>query len=1046
MKLCCLISKDIIMKKLITFFYRQHLFGNLLTAVLIIISIYSVYTIRKDIFPKVEFDTTIIAGILPGASPEQVESLMVNPIEQALREIDGIKKVTSTATDSRAVVTVQLDPDARKTDKTNSDIQRAVDRIEDWPSEAEKPIVSVLDSGQSPVIELTVSSDKMSEMELRDAAKFIADELLFVPGVAKITKAGWRKKEIQVQVDERKLQSLHVSLSDIITSVKSQNIQLPGGDLLLPDKREMTVKTDGEFKSIEDVKNTVIRSNFDGFGAKIKDVALVAETLEKPNLIYKTNGRQSFSLIVIKKEQADALKVVEAVKQKTEDIQPLLSKDLKLEFVNDFTFYLKNRIGILSSNMITGIFLVMLVLALFLPWKIAAIVAIGIPFSMLTAITVFKALGFSLNLVSLIGLIIVSGMLVDDAIVVIENVFRRIENGDDLDTAVIEGTSEIVPAVMASVLTTVVAFAPMMFMSGIFGKFIYQIPVMVILPLLISLFESFFIAPGHLNSLVGVKGLNQLKEIENKEHWYDKLLPKYKELIHWTVSHYKKTILAFFSLVVVTGVAASQVKFILFPPEGIYSFFVRVDGENGATLQEMDRILTPVEKVILTLPKEELKDFVTQIGIQQNDPNDPLTKRSSNYAQIRVNLTPESDRQRSVSEIVEYLRNQIGKPEGSQKISFEIAKGGPPQGRPVSINLYGDDYVELNKIALQVKEVLNKIDGVKDIEDSEVIGKKELKVTPDKSAMGAVGVTTQDMALTLRAAFAGVIASSNRSLDEEIDIRVQLKSNPASPANKVNEISVGNRRGDLIPLNRIAQFSESNSRLTIQHEKYKRIINVSAQIDLTKTTATKVAKLLQPEMKKIIEQFPRYDFNLGGENEDTAESMQSLMKAFLVAFIAIFFILILTFGSFLQPTLVLVSLPLGFIGVIWALIIHGKPLSFMAMLGIIALAGVIVNNAIIYIDFFNAKIKEGVPLNQALVEAAATRLRPIILTSLTTVLGLMPTAYGIGGTDGFVTALALSLGWGLALGSILTVLIFPSLIKSVEEFKLLMNRKFWSRF
>lgn len=1027
------------MKSFIRFFYSQHLFGNLLTAIIILIGIYSTFTVRKDVFPNVDFDITLVVAVLPGASPEQVEKLLVNPIEQSLREVDGIKKVTSSATDSRAVVTVQLDPDARSTVKTNTDIQRAIDRIENYPQEAEKPVVTPLESGQTPVIELTVTAEQLSELELRDTAKFIADQLAFVPGVAKITKAGWQKKEIKIEVDERKLVNFHISLADIIESIKGQNVQLPSGDMVLENGREVSVKTDGEFKNAEDVGNTVIRSNFEGNSVQIKDVAEVKTSLEKPTLLYRTNGKKSFSLIVIKKEKSDALDLVKNVKAKVEELKPLISNKVEFYFVNDFTVYLKNRIGILSSNMITGICLVFIVLALFLPFRIALVVAIGIPFSMLSAIAVFKAMGFSLNLISLMGLIIVSGMLVDDAIVVIENIFRKIEDGVEFEKAIIDGTAEVVAPVCASVLTTVAAFAPMMFMTGVFGKFVFEIPLMVILPLLISLFEAFLISPGHILTIVGkgkaLQMVKHLKKEEQKTHWYDKALPKYKAIIHWTVKNNLKTLSVMLLILVTTAMVAVKMKFILFPSDGIYSFFVRIDGEPGATLKEMEEMVKPVEAEIMKLPSNELSDIITQIGIQQNDPNDPLTKRASHYLQVRVNLVPESERTRSVNEVVEELRAKIKKPEKAKKLNFEIAKGGPPQGRPISVYVYGEDFAILRALANGIKEELKQINGVVDIEDSEVIGKKELIINPNKSFMGRVGLSTQEVALTLRSAFAGVIASTQRSLDEEIDIRVQLRESKANLKNQIEDIFVGTRKGDLIPLSKIAEQKEEDSRLIIQHEKFKRIINVSAQVDTQKTTAILATKELQKKIKDLTKKYQRYEIGFGGENEDTQESMASLGRAFLLAFIFIFFILILTFGSFLQPLLVLFALPLGFVGVVWALLLHGKPISFFAMLGIIALAGVIVNNAIIYIDFYNERIRSGLSLNEALVEAAATRLRPIILTSLTTVLGLMPTAYGIGGKDGFVMSLALALGWGLALGSIFTVLVFPALLKTAERIR-----------
>lgn len=1026
------------MKSLIRFFYGNHLFGNLLTAVILVVGLYSVFSIRKDLFPSVDFDTTIITAIFPGASPDQVEKLILNPIEQAVKEVDGIKKVQSQALDSRAIITVILDPDSRDPDKTNDQIQRAVDQVENYPAEAERPLVLQLESGMTPVIQLSIASDTLSEIQLRDAAKYIVDELTNVPGVAKVQKDAWRRREIQAWVDQEKLSRHHVSLSQVVSAIRQQNIQLPAGDMILPSGTEVSVKTDGEFRTVDDVKKTYIRSNWEGLGVKIGDVAEVREGLERASVLYKTNGSPAIRLTILKKEKADALKTVAAVREKMTSLESRLPQGLDYLFVNDFTYYLNNRLGTLQSNMIVGILLVCGILALFLPFRVALVVAIGIPFSMFLAILTIQYLGYSLNLISLIGLIIVSGMLVDDTVVVTENIYRRLESGEDMETAIVEGTTEMVPAVLASVLTTTAAFGPMLFMSGIFGKFIFEIPLLVILPLLYSLFEAFAVAPGHILTIVGnsVKtSLHQKREDSGKTHWYDRVLPRYTALIDWTIRYRYRTFAGFMGLLVFTGALTTQMRFVLFPPEGIYSFFIRVDGPAGATLADMEKITQQIEPEIEKLPKEELFDYTTVLGLQQQDGNDPFSKRAPHYAQIQVNLSPEDQRLRTVDEVVNDLREKIQKPAGAEKMNFQIAQGGPPQGRPISINIYGEDFVVLRQIGAKIKEVMASVEGVQDIQDSEVIGKKEIRVVPKPGLVSQVGLSTQEIAQSVRATFAGLVASSSRSLDEEIDVRVQLKPPPMEADQQLKGIRIGNTRGDLIPLHRIAEFEEGDSRLIIQHERYKRILNVSAEVDLEKSTPLAATAVLQEKLKDVLKEFPQYEISFGGSNEDTEESLGSLGRAFAVAAILIFCILVLTFQSFLQPLLVLLAIPFGFVGVVFALLIHGRPLSFMALLGVIALAGVIVNNAIVYIDFFNARRKAGDDLHTALLTAATTRLRPILLTSLTTVLGLMPTAYGIGGSDGFVMALALALGWGLMIGSTLTLILFPALLRIVEDGK-----------
>lgn len=1025
------------MRSFIRFFTEQHLFGNLLTAVVFVFGIISIMTIRKDLFPAVDFDVTLVTAVMPGASADQVEKLLVNPLEESLREVDGVKKVQSSATDSRAVITVTLDPDARDTQKTNSDIQRAVDRVEDYPADAEKPVVNALEAGQTPVIELTLTAETMDEVELRDWVRRVADDLSLLPGVSKVTKSAWRKKEHVVDLNPNRLAEQRISLGQVIQGLNTSNIQMPAGDITLPSGQEVAVKTDGELTTPEQIMQSNVRRNYEGFGVRIADLGTVTTKLEKPTLLYRTNGKRSFSLIILKKKHADAIDTVERVQERMKELKATLPAGIEYQFVNDFTEYLRNRIGILSSNMLLGIFLVMLVLALFLPWRVAMVVATGIPFSMLSGIMLLQLMGFSLNLISMIGLIIVSGMLVDDAVVVVENIYRRVERGDSVDVAVVDGTREMIPAVTASVLTTTAAFSPMLFMSGIFGKFIFEIPVMVIIPLLVSLIEAFVVAPLHFKSWIGKKAIANMRgdRAGAKGHWYDKVVARYVLYIRWAIHHRVKSLFVFLGVLVAVAGLATQMKFILFPPDGIYSFYIRVDGKPGTSLEEMERIIQKVEPFVAELPKEELRDFITQVGVQQNEPDDPFTKRASHYAQILVNLTPESERERNVTTVVDELRNKITKPEEAEKIAFEILKGGPPQGKPISINILGEDFKVLREIAEKVKAELQKVPGVTDIEDSEVIGKREIVIVPNQANLSRLGLTTMDLATTVRAAFAGIVATSVRTLEEEINIRVQLDSARKTAQGKISEIEIGNSQGFMIPIERVADFKEGSSRLLVQHEKFKRVLSVGAQVDLNKTTAMEATLEAQKVLAEVMKPYEGYTLEYAGENEDTTESMQSLIRAFGAAAVIILALLIITFGSFSQPFLVLLSIPMGFAGTILGLFLHGMPLSFMAMLGMIALAGVIVNNSIVVIDFYNNLIKEGREWQEAIVEAASLRLRPVILTSVTTVLGLMPTAYGLGGEDGFVAALALSLGWGLLMGSFLSMLFFPGLLALLESFK-----------
>ena len=1035
------------MRSLIRFFAKEHLLGNLLTILILIAGVFTIFTIRRDIWPNVQFNLTTIATFLGGASPEQVEKLVVNPIEEALREVDGIKKVFSTATENQAVVIAQLDPDARDANKTNSDIQQAIDRLDSLPATAEKPVVNAIEAGREPVIEVTVAGDK-DEMQVRNVAKYVADELSLERLVSKVTKRGYNKREFVVEADPVKLSHRRVPLAALIQSIESRNISLPGGSIQDSQGVEVLVRTEGEYSSAEEIGRTVILANEAGFGTKIRDVEKITESLAPPERLYRTDGEAGINMIIAKKQNADALELVDIVRARVAALSKKIPEGIRLGFSNDFSVYLANRLNTLSSNLAIGLVLVIIMLSLFLPWRVTLVVALGIPIALLASLSVAQYFGISLNLISLIGLIIVLGMLVDDAIVVSENIWRHIEDGEPSTQAIVEGTREVTGPVLASVLTTVSAFAPMMFMTGIFGSFVFQIPLMVILALAISLFEAFLIMPSHFASWVVPYVSFKPGEKKSKSGWYEKLVARYSRFVAWSLNR-RYLMLGFagillassITLIIVTG------RFVLFPPGSVEIIFVSLEAPTGTSLEKMVTLVEPVEKKVAELPKRDLLDFMTSIGIVQQGTIDPQTRRGSHYAHIRISLTPKHKRDRTALELIDQLRTNIGKPQGFESVSFEFAREGPPQGRPISLNVIGPDFQKLQDLAAKVKNELENISGVVDIRDSFVEGKPEWKVLPRFEDSAMLGLSASEIGLSVRAAFEGIIASSIRELDEEVDIRVRLAEKRGDTVEQLQHLQIGNRLGNLIPLSALADFKKEGTLSAITHLNSRRMINVSAEVQLDMITSSEVISQIRPTMKKLTKDLPEYSIGFGGEDEDTQESMTALARAFIFAAFIIFSLLIVTFRNLFQPILILTSIPLGLMGVIIAMFIHNRPLSFMALLGVIALAGVIVNNAIVLIDFINRRRENGDDLNTSVTDAATVRLRPILLTTATTVSGLFPTAYGeyfqkylgIGGGDPFIVPIALALGWGLAFGAILTLVFFPSFVRILDDIRSLIN-------
>jgi multidrug efflux pump subunit AcrB len=1042
------------MSKLISFFIRQRLFGDLISIFTILSGVLALTQIQREVFPNVSFEVVSVETLMPGASPEELEKLVSSPLEQDLKEVDGIKKMQSYSSESRSYLVLFLDPDQTTEDKAKSDVQTVVDAFQK-PDQAEDPKVAVLESKQQPIVEVTLSSD-IEEMKLRNMARQLEKKIEAIKGVGRVVFKGLRDMEIRIQADPRKLAQNSVSLDELILGLKLQNVSIPAGKLD-PDptqtqKSERIVRTIGEFKSLQDIENTVLRGNEFGQAVRVKDVAKVFYDLEETTVLNRANGKPAITLTVLKKEKADAITVVAELKKVVADYQKTTSEPFYVAYINDFSLFIERRLSVLSSNLAFGLVLVLVMLTFFLPFRVALIVSSGIVISFLGCMLLFQLFGYSLNLLSLLGLIIVSGMLVDDAIVVSENISRYMRMGFTPEEAATKGTAEIWPAVTASVLTTVVAFLPMMFMSGIFGKFVWQIPLGVVAALSVSLLESIFIVPQHFANFVTatafVKPLQPSGFAKIRwrfsDWWEEKVTIAYGDLLRKIIRNRYKVVLSLAGALVVVAIVSSQIlKFILFPPDGVEIFFIRVKAPTGTTLQETVELIKPIEKRVSELAKNELNDYTATVGLIQQDPNDPNTKRGVEYAQVTVFLSPQSSRERTAEEIRLTLQKEIGEPPGIEQIWYDRINTGPPVGKPISLDVQGENYEDILPAVRMLEKEIATIDGVTDVANSYVQGKPEIHIKIKGTEAISSGLSATAIGSTMRAAIDGVIATSIRELDQEIDLRVILDNAAKSPREIVSQLQIPNNRGNLIPLLSVADLVETRGVSLMEHLNNTRVVKVQANVNLDKISALAANDRIRKEfLEKIQLKFPKIKIGFGGEDEDTQESLASLGRAFLFAFMAIFLILILTFRNLYQPFLVILTIPVGVVAVLLTLVIFGMPLSFMACLGVIALAGVIVNNAIVLIDFVNLNRAQGGGLEASLVEGAKARLRPIFLTTATTVVGLLPTAHGIGGEDPFVVPIAMSLGYGLLIGSIITAFVFPAAIAITDDAQGWLSRKF----
>ena len=1027
------------MNKLIDFFAKQGVFVDLVSIFIFALGIYSLFSIKREVFPNVTFDVITVTTPFPGAASEATERLVTNPLEQGFKELDGIKKMTSVSREGSSSIVLQLDPDQITADEAKQDIDEIIDSIDGLPDDAEDPIVTVATTKQTPTIEISLSGPEVSEDILRSTAKVFERELERLPDVAKITFQGLRDYEVRVAADPRKLRRFEVSLTEVTEALRRRNVTTPGGTIEASasnNYQEYIVRTVGEFTTADEVADTIIRANAFAKPIKVKDVATVTQAFKKAEQTYRTNSQDAISMTVLKKESGDVLDLVEDIKKTVDRVSASIDSRIAVDYINDRSFYVKRRVAVLSNNLIFGLILVLIVLSIILPWRIAAITAFGIPFSFLGTIAYFHFNDISINLISMMGLIIVVGMLVDDAIVVTENTQRFREKGLSAVEAAIKGTQQVWAPVTVSVMTTIIAFAPMLYMSGIFGKFIYYIPLGVVVALAISLWECFFILPHHLGKWAGATSEKMVQDSKGLlQGGWDRIVDRrYRTLIASLVR--LRYLVALATMALLGGSlywAKTHMNFVLFPTGGVELFIINFSTDNGSSLAKTMQAAEAIEKVLEGYDDTVIDDYTMKFGIQQQDANDPSVKIGSQYGQAFVFLTPTTERTITAAQVTDELRELIGKPADINKIAYVQVSGGPPVGKPVNIGVSGQDYEQLFPVVEQIRTKLEQLGGVTDIDSTYYLGKKEIHVEVKEAEAVAAGLSIADIGRSVRASYAGLVATSIKGLDEEVDVRVSLSSQDRSEAKTIDDILVPNARGQLIPLSRVARYRETQGVSTYNHENNERQIAIIGEIDSTLTTSQQVAATMQPFVEKILKDHPSVAVKFGGENEDTNESIESLSKAFGFAVFGILLILILLFKNIYQPMIIALTIPLGAISVIWTFYFHNQPISFLGSIGVIALAGVIVNNAIVFVDFVNGAKNEGLKPELAIIEAASIRLRPIFLTTVTTVVGILPTAYGIGGRDPFVVPIALALGWGMAFGACLTTLLLPAILMILED-------------
>lgn len=1043
---------------------------------MVIVGLVVLKNLPREDFPNIDFDVVNISTAFPGASPEQVERLVTNPIEKEVKGVFGIRDIFGTSTEGVSNIAIVIEPDYPDKDEVVTEVQRAVDRVQNLPPEiTDRPLVQELKTSRNPKLQVNLSkagevgSDYEPDLELREMAKRLQRELEVVSGVGEV-QLNEGNLEFIVNFSAEKLSRFGISVDEIVKAFREQNVAVPAGEIVKNDGA-VRYRIESELTNLDRIQNVILRANIDGRVFRVKDLGDIRLDIQERQEYDRMKGRPSLSLGIVTKESADQIVIVDAVKERAQKFINQINQQLpenqqwEVSYGRDTSVFVRARLKALASSVMIGGIFVFLMLLLALNWRTALIVAIGIPFSFLGAVLLMPPLDFSLNLLTMFGFVVVLGMLVDDAIVVSESIFTELEKGKDKLSAAAEGTKKVFKPVLGSVMTTVLAFLPLVFMTGIFGKFVKFIPSIVILCLLVSLLEAFFLLPNHMRDFASVPNLNA-----KRRHPFERIRDRYRGLIVWAMRRrYFVGVsgIVFFLIALASYHFFGQFK--LFPRDGVNTFFVIFEGKTELSLKDMAEKILPIELKLQEYPKTEVLSFSTKIGAIQTEGRESR-RTGSNYAFITVDMVPEVDRSLDINQIADEIEAEAKKISGMDNVYVELAGAGPPVGRPVNIYFAHEDLDLLRKVKQDARGVLENMKGIKSIGDTDLLGKTQSIYEIDFKKAAQTGVNPSSLALGLQMAVDGALLGEIRSDVEKTSLRVKIDED-GIPEDSLKKMTVLTPFGERAPILSMMNAQDPSRGLySVNHYQTRRVVTVYADLEEAekvegamnkfKAFFKKFQKQPEEESKQVVRtaeeankilagyfdewkaKYPGLEIEVLGENRDTAESFESLKQSLLLALAGVLFIVILTLGNIWQPFIVLItSIPMGLAGVIFVFILHDRPLSFLALFGVVGLVGVAVNVGIVLIDRINSLAKE-MSYFDALMEGSVQRLRAVLLTSSTTVLGLMPTAYGWGGGDAFLKPMALALGWGIAFATIFGIILTPLSLGVVDDFVWFWKRLF----
>lgn len=1038
--------------RFIEFFVNRHLLTNMLFVSVILGGLFAWQDIKKEERPDVTYDRVRIAATYPGATAEEVEHFVTRELEEELKAVDGIYRIFSSVSRGQTSVTVELEKDLANKNEVITEIRNAALGTQLPPEVRDKPTVRVFKSSKKAIIDIALIHTQAhllstpQRQALQRYATALELQLINLQQVNSINRSGYLQEELQINVDPQKLVRYQIPLSQVISEVSNNHIRQPAGHIEVKDEPNVTINA--QLDTVKKLNQLYVQAGFQGKAIELNSIAEVRTDFRREKQIIKVNGHESIMFNVVKNSSYGILESLDAVQKVVKDFKAnnLLHSDVQLVILDDESFEVRNRLSIISTNGAIGFTLILITLFLFLNKRAGVWVAMGIPFTVCLTLIVTMVMGYTINNVTLAAVIIVMGIVVDDAIVVAENIARFRSRGFNSQDAAIQGTAQVFMPVLASITTTCVAFVPLFYFTGHFGSFVSFIPPIVFLMLFASLVESLVILPGHLHIQAPIflrrkKKSHSLAEV--KPHWFDRIEERYGDLLIRLLKYKYFIFVAFIVLLLGSILIAKQtMSFVLFPHSETREIVLLGTANKKSDRYETAMISKEIENLIQPYIGKEVIGFRTEIARSRRG-----GVAKENRFRMIIEIVPKEERKRSADDLVKLWKPLTNNVKGLKKLIIQKSRWGQSSGSAVEVLVLENNDSLRDQAAESILSAMQKHPDLTNAEIDRPLTLPEYRIDIQREKVKRLSISPVDIATTFRASLEGNILYELPKDNEHIDVRLSVIDSAKKNIESILKIPVENRGNYLAPLGDLVNITKTMAPTSITRRDTRRATTVYADLkqDTLNTPLQIATDLENGVFRDIISQQPSTSLNFDGEVADTRESRNDLRNAVVMVVFLIFAILVILFNSITRPLLIMLAIPFGMVGVILAFWLHGQTLfGFFAAIGALGMAGVVINDAIIMLTKLDQEYDKQTNkcANEKIARIAQTRLKAVILTTLTTVVGVLPTAYGVAGYDSMLAEMMLAMAWGLLFGSIITLLLIPCMYSFIQD----MQQRFHTKF